>query len=212
MTIRVIREPSLNATTLSVVMVDDRFFSFGLEDAIREVSGKPVASWKVPGETAIPAGRYRLAMTYSPKFQRVMPEVLDVPGFDGIRIHAGNSQADTQGCLLLGVQRAGARVIDSVKACAMLTTFIEAAEKRGDATWILFENPMGYAAWKDGKVERGDVLRTAWGEERIVERVTGAHDLVSSSAFSWKRDERSAVHVNPDLERMQAQQAPGAQR
>jgi hypothetical protein len=57
---------------------------------------------KIFGETAIPNGNYPLIMSFSNRFQQYMPEVLNVPGFAGIRWHVGNSDVDTLGCLLLG--------------------------------------------------------------------------------------------------------------
>lgn len=74
-----------------------------LEDVVRKVPGQPVSAWKVPGQTAIPSGRYRVEVTYSPKFKRWLPVLHDVPGFTGIRIHAGNTAKDTEGCILVGV-------------------------------------------------------------------------------------------------------------
>lgn len=141
MNLRVIREPSQQNTTLSVVFVDRRFFSFGLEDQIRERAGEPVSAWKVYGQTAIPAGRYRVVLTPSQRFGRVLPELLEVPGFTGIRIHPGNSEKDTSGCLLLGVQRANVRVLGSAKACDELDRLIRAALDRGEQIWIDIENP-----------------------------------------------------------------------
>lgn len=135
MIIRIIREPSLNGTTIGVVMVDDRFLCWSLEDAIRDV--------KVAGETAIPAGRYRVALTHSPKFGRVLPEVLNVPGFAGVRIHPGNSAADTEGCLLFGHQRKGAFIEQSRMACDKVQEQIAAAAARGEQCWLLIENPLG---------------------------------------------------------------------
>lgn len=145
MNIRVVREPSdPQAGTLGVLFVDGRFHHFTLEDITREVPGAPVKQWKVPGDTAIPAGRYRVAMTYSNRFKRVMPQILDVPGFEGIRIHSGNTKEDTEGCLLLGFQRANASVLQSRPAVAALEELIEAALSRDEEIWINLENPPTY--------------------------------------------------------------------
>jgi hypothetical protein len=79
------------------------FRCFACEDAVRG-DGDPatVAQWKIKGSSAIPYGTYPLRLTYSPKYGRNAWEVCDVPGFSGIRIHAGNTEKDTEGCLLLG--------------------------------------------------------------------------------------------------------------
>jgi hypothetical protein len=67
-----------------------------LEDGLA-VNGK-----KDPGNTCIPDGTYFVLLTWSPKFKRKLPLLIDVPGFDGIRIHPGNTSDDTEGCLLVG--------------------------------------------------------------------------------------------------------------
>lgn len=94
---------------------DGTHLAFTCEDVVREPSaGHPatvdsgalaawVKSWKVFGRTAIPYGRYRLAWTPSTRFGRHTLELLSVPGFGGIRIHPGNTEADTEGCILPGL-------------------------------------------------------------------------------------------------------------
>lgn len=69
---------------------------------MREVDGQPVEKWKVPGETAIPRGVYRLTLEASPKFGPDTPSLHNVPGFKWIRIHAGNRPEDTEGCIIVG--------------------------------------------------------------------------------------------------------------
>jgi hypothetical protein len=78
---------------------------FTLEDAVRG-GGIPelVKEWKMAGKTAIPYGSYACKLTFSPRYGRNMWEVANVPGFSGIRIHAGNTETDTEGCILLGDQ------------------------------------------------------------------------------------------------------------
>ena len=105
MHLRVLREPSTAAATLGILLIDGVFACWTLEDVVRPV--------KIPGETAIPAGRYDVRLSLSQRFQKVLPEVLAVPGFAGIRIHAGNTQADTHGCVLGGRVRVYDRVEES---------------------------------------------------------------------------------------------------
>lgn len=135
MRIRVVREPSIDGTTLSVWFVDGRFESFGLEDQLR------APGVKVPGATAIPAGSYNVVLTPSSRFGRLLPLLVDVPGFSGIRIHPGNTIADTSGCLLPGRLRAANRVGDSRVACDQLVQKIDAAIARGERVTVRLENP-----------------------------------------------------------------------
>ena len=92
--------------TIGDLYIDGEKFCNTLEDTVRE------PGVKVPGATAIPSGRYEVRLTYSNRFRQVMPQLMNVPMFDGIRIHSGNTEADTEGCLLVGRQD-GQKVIDS---------------------------------------------------------------------------------------------------
>ena len=138
MTLRLIREPTHDGATLGSLYVDRVWQSWTLEDAIREVPGQPVAVWKVPRQTAIPSGRYRVLITPSVRFQRPMPLVVDVPGFTGVRLHPGNTVADTDGCILIGKDRQAGRVLQSRVAFEAL--FATLAGAAGDI-WIAIENP-----------------------------------------------------------------------
>lgn len=77
-------------------LVFDSFKSFTLEDTVRK------NGVKVAGKTAIPAGRYEIVMTYSNRFGKLLPLLLDVPNFEGVRCHSGNKPEDTEGCILIG--------------------------------------------------------------------------------------------------------------
>jgi len=83
-------------STIGKLYIDDKFFCYTLEDVVRPVGEKLL------GKTAIPWGKYRVILSMSNRFKKVLPLLLDVPMFEGIRIHAGNSAVDTEGCILLG--------------------------------------------------------------------------------------------------------------
>jgi hypothetical protein len=106
------------------------------EDPVREVPDKPVIDWKIYGKTAIPRGTYDVVVTMSNRFKRRLPLLLKVPGFEGIRIHPGNTAEDTEGCLLPGVVRTVAGVGKSRIAFDLLFDRIEAALAAGDRVTI----------------------------------------------------------------------------
>lgn len=83
-----------NDSTIGELSVNGKFECFTLEDKVRPV--------KIKGMTAIPAGAYEVVINFSERFQRPLPLLLNVPNFDGIRIHAGNTAKDTEGCILVG--------------------------------------------------------------------------------------------------------------
>ena len=85
--------------TEGVMLVDGKYFCYTLEDRVRP------PGVKIPYKTAIPEGTYSVRVTPSGRFKRLMPEVLRVPGFTGIRIHGGNSANDSAGCPLVGTYR-----------------------------------------------------------------------------------------------------------
>lgn len=95
--------------TIGKLYIDGAYFCDTLEDTVR--TGE-----KIAGKTAIPAGTYKVKMTWSPRFKRYLPEILNVPNFSGVRIHAGNSALDTDGCVLLGLNKVKARVVCSKNA------------------------------------------------------------------------------------------------
>lgn len=85
--------------------INDQFECWTLEDVEREMTDGEkglTKEEKVHGKTAIPTGRYRVDITRSARFGRDLPLLLNVPNFEGIRIHPGNTAADTEGCILVG--------------------------------------------------------------------------------------------------------------
>ena len=130
------REPSRDGATFGKLTADGEFICYTLEDQVREVDGQPVSAWKVPGKTAIPRGTYRIGMTFSGRFQKVMPLLIGVPGFSGIRIHAGNTIDDTDGCILTGEEIFGHGLLFSRKALTALTKRINDVLAKGDKVTI----------------------------------------------------------------------------
>ncbi len=139
-TLQVIRQTTRNGFTPGYLTWDGKAECFTCEDPIREIPGQPVAKWKIFGETAIPAGTYQVIIDHSEHFEKRMPHVLDVPGFEGIRIHIGNRPKDTEGCLLLGDVIAADGVASSTAAFNEFMQKLETALAAGEV-WITYVNP-----------------------------------------------------------------------
>lgn len=97
--------------------INGEYFCDTLEDTDRgldeTMTEEEIAKIKVYGQTAIPIGMYRLILNYSPKFKKVLPLLLDVKGYSGIRIHSGSTDKDTLGCILVGQNKVVGKVINS---------------------------------------------------------------------------------------------------
>lgn len=116
--------------TIGELYVNGRFEAFTCEDTVRP------DGVKVYGQTAIPYGNYKVVITMSNRFKRLLPILLDVPNFSGIRIHPGNTSEDTEGCILPGAERLMKGVGKSRIAFDLLFAKLQAAEARGDAITI----------------------------------------------------------------------------
>ena len=128
MNITLQREPSNTQSTIGELDIDGVFECFTCEDVVRPV--------KIKGETAIPAGRYQVVVTMSNRFKRDLPLLLNVPGFEGVRIHTGNTAADTEGCILVGQELGDRSVLNSKAAFAHLFPKIQAALQNDGECWL----------------------------------------------------------------------------
>ena len=91
---------------------------------------------KIKGQSAIPEGRYAVVISWSPKMKKWLPILLGVPMFSGIRIHAGNTAKDTEGCILVGQNLKKGMVLNSNIWLHRLKQKIVEAKERGEAVWI----------------------------------------------------------------------------
>ena len=138
------RNMTVGKATIGALSIDGASFCDTLEDALREKVGVPVKEWKIPGETAIPAGVYKLSVGNSPRFGLNTLMVQQVPGFSEIRIHGGNRAVDTHGCLLVGYKTAPEFISWSQLALQKLKAIVVPAIKRGESVQIEYRNPKEY--------------------------------------------------------------------
>jgi len=113
-------------STIGELSIDGKFECYTLEDVERKE--------KIFGKTAIPKGTYQVVMTMSNRFKKMMPLLLNVEGFTGVRIHSGNDATQTEGCLLLGTTRGQDFIGGSRDAIAKFYPKLQAALKIGKVT------------------------------------------------------------------------------
>jgi len=95
-------------STIGELTIDGKFECYTLEDKERDV--------KIKGETAIAKGTYKVIINQSNRFKKLLPLLINVPNFEGVRIHPGNSNHDTEGCILVGMNRSVDYITKSRKA------------------------------------------------------------------------------------------------
>lgn len=132
MKLRVERLWPRDTYTIGRLFVNDELFCNTLEDKIRDIESEG----KVYGETAIPEGVYKVVFNYSPKFKRNMPRLLDVPHFEGILIHSGNTAKDSLGCILVGKNTQKGMITESRVTSDKLNKLIEEAQNKGEEITI----------------------------------------------------------------------------
>lgn len=119
MKLKLVREYFTPTETLGSLYVDGKFFCYTLEDKDRgllqsETLEQTLAK-KIKAVTAIPYGKYKVSVTMSNRFKRLMPLLHDVPGFEGVRLHGGNTHHNTEGCPLIASQRNINKVHPTIK-------------------------------------------------------------------------------------------------
>lgn len=151
MKLKVVRKYKKASYTIGNLFIDGKFFCNTLEDADRGLDDSmdidKVKRLKIANITAIPYGTYKVSLDItSPKYSQrqfykdvcngKVPRLLDVKGFEGILIHAGNKHTDTSGCLLVGHNKVKGQVIDSQNTFKELYSILLDAKKRGETITI----------------------------------------------------------------------------
>lgn len=122
MKLKLVRKFKGTSYTIGDLYVDGKLFCNVVEDVVRDLpdtcpnTPKGVdckCSQKVHAQTAIPEGNYKVVLSMSSRFKKIMPEILNVPHFRGIRIHSGNKSTDTEGCLIVGKNTIVGQVTES---------------------------------------------------------------------------------------------------
>lgn len=122
--------------TVGKLYIDGKYICDTMEDKDRNLTQDTtldeIKKKKVYGQTAIPTGTYKIVVNNSPKFKRNLPRLLNVPGFDGILIHRGNTHEDSAGCILVGENKLVGKVINSTKYEKLITELLTAAQNRNE--------------------------------------------------------------------------------
>lgn len=130
-----VKRPNTNLdATVSELYIDGVFFSHVVEDKDRGLFAtmplEEIKAKKVWGKTCIPYGRYEVVISYSNRFQKMLPLLMNVPGYLGIRIHPGNTAEDTDGCLCPGIKSSELTVRTSRVTFSKLFSLIQKALKK----------------------------------------------------------------------------------
>lgn len=122
--------------TIGKLYIDGVYFCDTIEDKDRglnqAMSINDIKKKKVYGETAIPTGTYKLVIDYSNRFKKNMAHILNVPGYEGIRIHTGNSAKDSLGCIIVGKNKVVGKVVESRNTYNQLFPILQKAFKEGE--------------------------------------------------------------------------------
>lgn len=125
--------------TVGRLYVNGKMYCNTLEDRIADINKNGVFDGnekKIPGKTAIPYGEYNVVFNWSPRFGRNLPRLLNVPAFEGILIHPGNTADDSSGCILVGKNTSPGRLTESRYTSDNLNILIEDAQRKGERITI----------------------------------------------------------------------------
>ena len=140
MEITVKRKFKGNNYTIGSLYIDDKYFCDTLEDIDRGLTDNMTDSYistvKVVDQTAIPTGSYKVTITYSNRFQKLLPLINNVKGFSGIRIHSGNTKEDTSGCILVGFNTEKGKVVNSKVTFNKLFNILQDTLNKGEQVEI----------------------------------------------------------------------------
>jgi hypothetical protein len=143
MEIRVKRIARKDGYTIGRMSLNNEYFCDTLEDTDRGLKDtmqvNEILAKKVKGQTAIPTGKYDVILTFSPKFKRVLPLLLNVPGYQYIRVHHGNLPSSTDGCLLVGENKVKGQIINSRATLEKLMSVLLECEKKKEKVIITIE-------------------------------------------------------------------------
>ena len=131
MKLKLIRTWYADTYTIGKLYIDGVYFCDTLEDKNRDVDKNGIfnnGETKVYGKTCIPFGTYKVILSMSNKFKKILPLLLNVPQFDGIRIHSGNTDEDSSGCILVGINDIEGRISKSTITFNSLMTKLSKAD------------------------------------------------------------------------------------
>ena len=134
LTINVVRKWLTDDSSIGEMYIDNDFICYTLEDKDRQT--EEATARKIKGKTAIPTGRYQVIRTMSPRFKKILPRLANVSGFEGILIHPGNTDKDTEGCILVGMTKGHDFVGKSRDAFSVVDAIIKNALDRDQKVTI----------------------------------------------------------------------------
>ena len=140
MELRLERKYRSNNYCIDKLYINGKYFSDALEDPDRgltdTMSLEEIQKIKIKGNTCVPYGTYNVTITYSPRFKKNLPLINNVKGFEGIRVHNGNTPQDSSGCVLLGFNKVKGRVVDSKVTVNKFIDIVQKALNKGEKVTI----------------------------------------------------------------------------